>query len=71
LILVVVALRAEGCVTVTDLVTKQAVASVTVTVYVPADKPVFDVVVRPFDQLKVYGLLPPLALPLSLWELMG
>jgi hypothetical protein len=62
LILVVVALRAEGCVTVTDLVTKQAVASVTVTVYVPADKPVFDVVVRPFDQLKVYGLLPPLAL---------
>ena len=58
----VVADKAFGCVTVTDLETVQALASVTVTLYVPAVKPVFDVVVRPFDQLKLYGLLPPLAL---------
>jgi hypothetical protein len=28
-------------------------------VYVPAVNPVFDAVVRPFDQLKTYGVVPP------------
>ena len=60
-----VADKAFGCVTVIDLETEQALASVTVKLYVPAVKPVFDVVVRPFDQLKLYGLLPPLALTVA------
>ena len=47
---------------VADLVTEHAFASVAVMVYVPADSPVLEADVFPFDQLKLYGLAPPLML---------
>ena len=41
-------------------VSVQPLLSVKVTVYVPAATPVMDAVVAEFDQLKVYGIVPPL-----------
>src|SRR5688500_1556162 len=52
-------LNAAGCVTVALEVAVQPLASVTVTVYVPADKEARSSVVAPFDQLKVYAVVPP------------
>jgi hypothetical protein len=53
LVLVVagVMVMAVGCVTVTDLILLPALASVTVTEYAPAVKPVIEAVVLPLLQL--------------------
>jgi hypothetical protein len=50
---------AVGCVIVTNLVAVQPFASVTVTLYVPATRPVRSCVVAPFDQAYAYGAVPP------------
>ena len=52
--------NAGGCVIVAEAVLVQLLASVTVTVYVPAARPVRSCVVMPPVQKYVYGETPPL-----------
>jgi hypothetical protein len=53
--------NAVGSVTVDVAVVEQPLASVTVTVYVPATKLLFVAVVVPFDHAYVYAGVPPFA----------
>ena len=55
----VLAASTVGSVMVTVLVSEQPLLSVTVTVYVPAARPVLSSVVTPLPQLYVYGAVPP------------
>ncbi len=55
----------EEALTVTEAVPVQLLASLTVTVYVPAAKPVLFCVVLPLLQAKVYGVTPPDGLVLT------
>ena len=56
---VAVAASTAGCVTVRDKVEEHPLASVTVTLYVPAATPAISCAVDPFDQLYVNGDVPP------------
>jgi hypothetical protein len=56
---------AAGCVITTEAVVEQLLASVTVTVYVPAARPVLSSVVTPLPQLYEYGAVPPDAVRLA------
>jgi len=55
----ILALNAVGSVKVTEAVAVHALASVTVTVYVPANKEEFVAEVAALLQLYVYGEVPP------------
>src|SRR6185437_7848632 len=55
----IVSLRTAGSVIVVLALSMQPLCSVTVSVYIPADKPFIEVVVAPLLQLYVYGALPP------------
>ena len=54
-----------GCVITTEAVVEQPLASVTVTLYVPAVRPVLSSVVTPPPQLNEYGAVPPDAVRLA------
>jgi hypothetical protein len=58
-VLVTTALSAVGWLMTTFVVAVQLLASVAVTVYVPAHNPVFVAVALPFDQAKVTAPVPP------------
>jgi hypothetical protein len=56
---------AAGCVITTEAVVEHPLASVTVTLYVPATRPVLSSVVTPLPQLNEYGAVPPVAVRLA------
>jgi hypothetical protein len=60
-----VAVNAVGSVIVDVHIAVQPFPSVTVAVYVPADRPVNDDVTAPVDHEYVYGAVPPLAVILE------
>jgi hypothetical protein len=67
---VLAASAAAGCVITTEVKVEQPLASVTVTLYVPADKLDKSSLVEPLDHRYVYAVVPPdtlrLAAPVAL-----